>query len=114
MALAFADARGIVMTTGTGDLPRMWDLASGKELPLAKIPRASCPNSSISPDGGRILAVSWDGFVSISRVADGEIQPLRSDHEGGVLDMAWSPDGRGIALATYDFAVRVWDASDSQ
>src|SRR5262249_7390325 len=65
---------------------------------------------SLSP-GGQAFAVFGATVVRLVDTVEGrEIQTLNG-HTGLIHDSGWSRDGRLIATAGYDAAVRVWDAT---
>jgi Tol biopolymer transport system component len=57
---------------------------------------------SFSPDGGRLAFVSFargDNFLSIVNVESRAIDHIRVPGMEGIMNVAWSPDGRTIALS---------------
>ena len=58
----------------------------------------------------RFVSGSWDGTVKVwDAVTLKELETL-SGHEGNVLSLAWSPDGRRFVSGSSDGTVKVWDA----
>jgi WD40 repeat protein len=92
---------------------RLWDLATGKEL----LPPASFLNQihrvAISPDGYHALTCGpfetsvrfWD--LTIGR------ELRRIEHAGGVLSVAFSPDGRSV-LSGGPGAARLWEMATAK
>jgi MTH538 TIR-like domain (DUF1863) len=94
-------------TVGDGQEVRLYDVASGVEVPL-----------QLPSNGHRVLAIDADDLHLIA--ADGEAgavlwnvrsgaEVLRLDHAGGLSDADFSADGRLILTEGKDNTLRVWD-----
>jgi WD40 repeat protein len=71
-------------------------------------------NFAVSPDGKRFVSGGWDrGSEHVARVWDTlqgkELFQLKG-HEGGVLGLDWSKDGKHVLTGSADRTVRLWDA----
>jgi WD40 repeat protein len=90
---------------------QLWDWREGIRL-APEIPRRSVLfHASLSPDGSKVLTVAWSGFAHLYDAASSR-RINQFEHQGGLLDAAFSPDGRHIAIACHDGNVWLWDLED--
>ncbi len=107
-----------IASTGPHLPATLWDLRSGRELLNLPIDgrtglneRASGPDSRIafSPDGARLALVGFGGLMIWDAAAGPEVLTLHTGRE--VMGLDYSPDGRRLAVADSEDAVRVRDAA---
>ncbi|HLH28834.1 MAG TPA: hypothetical protein VKW77_07945, partial [Acidimicrobiales bacterium] len=90
---------------------RVRDLPSGKERKWAG-PPVTVSALALSPDGGRVLAGSANGMVTVWTAETGEAGPGVTGHAGSVTSAAVSPDGAVLATGGADAQVRLASAKD--
>ena len=102
----------------------IWHAETGEYLyTLAGEPDTSIYRVAFHPDGSRIATVGDDNLIRIWDVSTGDVLQSFSGHgEGfsggvlfsGVLDVAYSPDGRQLATAGADGIAKVWSAETNE
>jgi WD40 repeat protein len=113
-AAAFAPdgRRFTVVEPSTETVIRVWDLASGKELPQI---RASDNRRfgavAFSPDGRTLAATSPEGNVQLWEIATGKERLHFASPEAHLLHVSFAPDGRTVVTAANEGTIRLWDAA---
>jgi WD40 repeat protein len=126
-ALAFGPDGRRLATTGTGmrAAVRVWDLTTGKEVFLRETGSGAGLTVAFSPDGTRLATAggraslvgipgevkTWEGEIKVWDARTGQEIGVLNGHGAGVTAVAFSPDGRRLASASHDHAIKVWDVA---
>jgi WD40 repeat protein len=80
---------------------------------LQRLGRGDLSAATLSPDGNQLALGSSIG-VWIYDAHSLEPLQLLSGHTSQVTAVAWSPDGREIASASWDATIRIWDTTTGE
>lgn len=96
-----------IISGGSDNTARIWDVASGEELHTFTGYSSSIGGVSFDPSNQRVATSSTDGTVRILDVNSGELQSTLSEGMEWVGEVAFSPDGQ--RLATSGDQTIIWD-----
>ncbi len=122
-AVAFSPDGSRLYTASWDKTVRIWDAKSGELLNTLKGHTAGVTAIDVSPDGSHIVtgasingrkteneAASKKQTVMIWDAQSGQKLKALVGHDNSVYDVAYSPDGKLIASASWDGSVKIWDA----
>jgi WD40 repeat protein/transcriptional regulator with XRE-family HTH domain len=115
LSAAFSPDGNHLATIGDNGTTIIWDATTGKER--LRLPGTTKPSDLVteqriaySPDGKQ-LAVSDSNQGKIYDPDSGELIMALSGHEGDVVSITFSMDGKHIATGSTDTTVHIWDAN---
>jgi RNA polymerase sigma factor (sigma-70 family) len=110
VSLAFTPD-GKALISGSEDRTiRTWDVDKGREVRVLTVPAPGLDDVKLSPDGKVLASRHYsDGSIRLWDAADGKL--LRRLRAPQVWDVAFSPDGKGLATAGMDETLRLWDVA---
>jgi WD40 repeat protein len=103
------DFSGKLITSINYDL-KLRQLLLNKKVDWQKLD--SIPAPSFSPDGQRILTVTYDNTIRLWNLA-GKLL-IEKSHQDRIKELRFSPDGQYILILFYTGAAQIWDSSGRQ
>ena len=102
------------LVAGSGNLLRVFDLQSGRELQPIAGHSTTLSDLAFDPLGELLATVSHDRTLKVWKTETGELQTSIVAHADAIRSVTWSPDGKTIATAASYGDVRLWHATTSQ
>ncbi len=102
---------GKLLATRDGNIVRLWDVATGKQLQTVKGHEEQVWSVVFSPDGKQLATASFDNTARLWDVATGKQLQILNGHENMVTSVVFSPDGKQLATGSADKTARLWDVA---
>lgn len=93
---------------------KLWDTASGRELPLLEVNDGSVISVAFSPDGTRFVTGSADSVIRLWDAITGKVLRTFRGHHDAVASVCFSADGLTIASGSADGLVRIWNVTTGE
>jgi WD40 repeat protein len=103
-----------VLASGGEDRVRLWDVATGQELPPLPEDTRKVVALAFGPDG-RLAVAQMGGHITLWDADRRRCSvPRLIGHSAMVWSLAFTPDGTRLASASRDMTVKLWDTASGQ
>jgi WD40 repeat protein len=113
-ALAFSPDGKYLISAGSFEPIRVWDVLLAKEALQIGTPNSSSRALALSPDGMTIASGGAGNSVYLWEMRTGKELARLSGHRGPISAIAFSLDGETVASGSLDFTVRLWQVKTAR
>ncbi|MEZ6053699.1 MAG: c-type cytochrome domain-containing protein [Planctomycetaceae bacterium] len=116
--VAFSPDGQYLVSASADDTCKVWRVADGERLDTLGQPLKEQYTCTFSPDGKTIVAGGADNrirvwkFISKDRPRINPLLHARFAHEGAVLRVEFTTDGRNLVSVAEDRTIKVWDTTE--
>ncbi len=113
-SLSFSSDAKTFAVTSDGNMVKLWDVNSSRELKTLKGHTMFVRDVKFSPDNKTLASASADRTVKLWDINSGKEIKTLEGHASNVNSVSFSPDGKILASASDDNMVKLWDINSGK